>query len=54
MTGIKTDSRKEVDKQAINFSMFSSPELFFMSQWKKKYCLFKSESERGRSNRKFD
>lgn len=28
MTGIKTDSRKEVDKQAINFFMFSSPELF--------------------------
>lgn len=35
MTGIKTDSRKEVDKQAINFSMFSSPELFLWANGKR-------------------
>lgn len=53
MTGIKTDARKEVDKQAINFSMFSSPELFF-EPMEKEILFIKSESERGRSNRKFD
>lgn len=35
MSGIKIDSKKEVDKRAFNFSIFSSPELFLWAIEKK-------------------